>query len=159
MENNKNLIFLRGEFNPALVKFLKEALRLVNLKKEIVIRVNSHGGNVHSMNVMSAFLYYLIKYYKVVVKFEIEHIESAALMFAINFPIRIANPQSTGSIHLPVLRKDQHSYQNKEEEAISFISSRTKLTKFEVKKLNGTKLDSEKLYQFGIATEFVQDFL
>jgi hypothetical protein len=114
------------------------------------------------MNTMSAFLYYLLKYKKREVIFEIEYAESAALMLAVNFPHRRVIATSIGSIHLPVLGEGKYSsesvVENKKRRAINFFTSHTKLTEEQVISLNGKILTAQQMIETGIATEIVEEF-
>lgn len=144
-----------------MVRSFKHKLRN-NKEQTIVVRINSYGGSTHAMNTMSAFLYFLIKYRKRNVIIEIEHVESAALMFAVNFPHRRVAKRSIGSIHLPVLRKGEFASETEIEEkrkrAINFFVKHTKLQEKDILMLNGMIITAAQMLEVGIATELVETF-
>ncbi len=144
-----------------MVRSFKQKLRS-NKSAVVIVRLKSYGGNLHAMNTMSAFLYFLKKYRKRLIIIEIEHAESAALMLAVNFPHRRVMSKSIGLIHLPVLRKGKYAsktlVEDKKKKAIEFFTSKTKLNQEEVSSLNNVKLTAQQMLDFGIATEMVEDF-
>lgn len=159
-----SLVHLDGTFDAVLVSKCKKALRTVdNSTNTIYVRVNSYGGNVFSMNVISAFLYFMVKYKKCEIIFEIIHAESAALMLAVNFPVRHVTNNSLGSIHLPIRSKGKYlskqEIKEKEDAAIDFYIRKTKLkSEEEVRMLNGVLLSAQEMIDFGIATKLVDEF-
>lgn len=162
LKKNEKFIYVNGKFDSTMVTYLKTELRSVTTGSKIIIRVNSYGGNIHAMNVMSALMYFMMKYKKCEVVVEIERAESAALMFAVNLPIRKVTKKSFGSIHLPVPRPNAYvtksARENKINEAIRFFSRRTKLKKEEIPLYDGAELNYHQMLETGIATEMVEQF-
>jgi ATP-dependent protease ClpP protease subunit len=158
-----NLIYLKGEFDSAMIKYLKEKIRLIDdFSKEIIIRVNSYGGNGYPMTVMSALVYYMIKYKNCKVVIEIEYAESSSLLFVINFPIRKIIETSEGVIHLPVQSPGKFLSKSrlidKTNEVIDFFIKQTNLKREEIISLNSNKLTAKQMLDWGIATEIVPEF-
>lgn len=161
MEKKKEVLFLNGEFNQGMIFLVKSKLRSM-VDGITTIRVNSIGGDVHVMNIISAFFYYLIKYKKNKVVFQIVYADSAALMLAVNFPIRLVTKDSKGSIHLPVAAEGENpsaeSQKKKYNEAVDFYQSKTNLSREEIISLDGKLLDAQQMLEARIATELVEDF-
>ncbi len=164
MSIDENVIVLQGDFNAPMVKFFKEALRRQPKNESIVCRIDSLGGNGHSMNFMSGHMAVMTKYHKSRFISQIVVAESAALIFAVNMHERHVTKSSVGSIHLPVRNMNvivgahEPNLEIKNKSVIDHFVSRTKLTAKEVISLEGKFLSAEEMLYYGIATKLVESF-
>ncbi len=169
MRTTRKLIHLRGRFNRDMVKSFKQQARKIFADHQekaaplnFVIRVNSRGGNIFIMNVLSAFVYYLAKYRKCTFVIQIEQAQSAALIFALNIPVREATIASVALIHLPVPAPGEvpsgDAIDVKQKQAIQFIGERTKLSHDQVAEFNNVLIHGKQLVEYGIATTIVEAF-
>jgi|GEM_PF-5599265 len=158
----ENLIRLEGHFDNKMAQYFKKCLRSCRPEIPIYLRIDSLGGNLHPMNLMSRLVYYATYNKGCSFIAQIVYAESAALMFAVNIPKRQITSKSLAVIHLPVLAKGvsllEQGLDKKRDFAIQYLASKTKLQAPQILKLDMVPLTNKELMTYGIATELVEDF-
>ena len=160
------IIRLESTFDKKLEARFLAGLDKLRGPEKVFARIDSVGGNLDVLNVMSLAAYTAITAHRCEIIAQIVRAESAAFIFAINMPVRQVMPNSVGQIHLPHLRKGEDPLDPginsviKREKAIEFIMRRThcKLTRQEIIDLEGIPLGANEMLQYGIATEKVATF-
>lgn len=95
-------VYINTTFTNQLVREVKQSLKTIPLEeKEIFVRINSIGGNVYAMNVISSFFYFMHKYRHCRIVTQAKHAESAGLLLFLNFPTRQVAPGSVGIFTCP----------------------------------------------------------
>lgn len=160
------IIEIRGRLDEEMVRYVKNSLKIAPIPddKEIVIDINSEGGDVGSMEKIKTFLYFMSKYkgYKIIGR--LTYGESAALLLFLNCEERqVIVGESIGVIHLPVIKPYQNAsiadISNERLRQVSFIMRRAeKIQEHEIYELENKKLDAELLMELGIANKIVEIF-
>ena len=152
-----NEIFVDGIFDKNMVKKFKQDLRslIANDIKEIIVNINSYGGDGESMAIMNGFVYVVSKYkgFKFIAK--IHHAESCALLFAVNMHERHVNSNSKGSIHLPVSKHEETKFLQTKHFVDIFVKQ-THLCKEKILNLNNDLLNAKTMCEYGIATKLIE---
>ncbi len=164
MSNQSAPIVLQGDFDARMAQFFKEELRKRSENSTVFVRIDSIGGNGHSMNLMSGFMVVMAKYKKCRFIAQIARAESVALIFAVNMHERHVLKTSVGSIHLPVRNANviigahEPILEIKNKSVIAHFVSRTKLTSEDIFSLEQKELYGEQMVHYGIATSLVETF-
>ena len=150
-------IEVTGRLNGHLVTAVKRSLQRVPKEERcIAFRINSHGGNTHSMDVLNRFIHMLHHKRKCKIVGQLEYGASAALLFFLNCTERHVAPGSTGIIHLPQPNQNVSPAltAEKREKIIRFIQKRTggKLTRSDILRLEHQPLGMQEMLDLGIAT-------
>lgn len=156
-----NIVHINGTFNTRLKQEVKQSLRNVSRNdEEIFFRINSLGGNLHILNLICGFIYFMSKYKNFKIVAQAKHAESAALILFLNCPVRQVAPGSVGIIHLPVpnTKMEQIAIDKKRKEVIEFIKRRTNMTEELILSLQDLPLGPAEMLKLGIATEKVKIF-
>lgn len=157
-----HLIHIKGHFDSALVKRTKQQLRALPAgEKEIIIRINSEGGLIHSFNVICVLFYFMKKYRQCNFIAQCEHMNSAGFCLFLYFDKRQVHRRSIGQIHLPVSHR-QHieleSLNRDRQKVVDYIKKRTRMTEQEIYTFQNIPFNAGRMLKLGIATELVDYF-
>lgn len=156
-------ISVKGELDDFMVRRVKKSLKRVpkHIAPILNYQFHSYGGDAWSAHRLFGFMYFMKKWRKCDQLAQGQWIESAAMLFFLNFPIRHVTENSTGIIHLPIPNVDDANvaiHQRMRSEFITFISSRTRMTPEMVVRFENKRLNAEQMKTFGIAQEIIKDF-
>lgn len=158
----KTFFVLEGTVDQAMTDRFKRFLKDLNHKAlEIVIFINSTGGNVYYSRLIEAYIDNMQKkshctFIMLGLKFD-----SAAFNIFLRGNKRLITPNSTASFHLPVPNKEGVIINNLEEWYqiyIRYITQRTELTSDLILRFNNHPLSTDFMIKTKIATETVESF-